>query len=76
MLDNTEGAIKNGKSRDTGYIGYTGWRKTKQQHNNICVGHHCVQANRNKVNKIGGNGEPYAEIVTDITAWNLERKDP
>jgi hypothetical protein len=40
MLDNTEGAIKNGQIRETGNIGYTRWRKTKQKHNTICVGHH------------------------------------
>ena len=27
MLDKTEGAIKNGQSRDTGNIGYTGQRR-------------------------------------------------
>jgi len=31
MLENTEGAIKNGQSRETGNIWYTRWRKT--QHN-------------------------------------------
>ena len=41
MLNNTEGAIKNGQSRDTGNIRYTKRRQTKQQqHNTICVGHH------------------------------------
>jgi len=35
MLENTEGAIKNGESRETDNIGYTRRRKTKQ-----CVGHH------------------------------------
>jgi hypothetical protein len=35
MLENTEGAIKNGQSRETGIIGYTRGRQTKQktQHN-------------------------------------------
>ena len=33
MLETTEGAIKNGQSRDTGNIGYTRRRKTKTQHN-------------------------------------------
>jgi len=28
-LENTEGAIKNGKSRETGNVGYTRRRKTK-----------------------------------------------
>ena len=26
-------------------------RKTKQEHNTICVGHHCTQTNTNNVNK-------------------------
>jgi len=30
MSENTEGAIKKGQSRETGNIGYTRWRKTKQ----------------------------------------------
>jgi hypothetical protein len=38
MLENIEGAIKNGRSRKTGNIGYTRRRKTKQKHNAICVG--------------------------------------
>jgi len=35
MLEKTEGAIKNGQSRDTGNIGYTRRRQTntKAQHN-------------------------------------------
>ena len=35
MLEKTEGAIKNGQSRDTGNIATqdTGWRQTKQKHN-------------------------------------------
>jgi hypothetical protein len=39
-LDNpekTEEAIQTGQSRETGNIWY---RKTKQKHNTICVGHH------------------------------------
>ena len=36
MLENTEGAIKNGQSRETGNIGYTMQKKKKQQkHNTI-----------------------------------------
>ena len=30
MLENTEGAIKNGQSRETGNIGYTRRRKTEK----------------------------------------------
>jgi hypothetical protein len=51
MLENTEGAIKNGQSRETGSIGYTRRRKTKQQYNTICVGHHHTQTNTNNANK-------------------------
>jgi hypothetical protein len=39
-LENIEGAIKNGQSRETSNIRYTRRRKTKQKHNTICVGHH------------------------------------
>jgi len=35
MLENTDGAIKNGQSRYTGNIGYTRRRKTNQSHNAI-----------------------------------------
>jgi hypothetical protein len=34
-LRNTEGPIKNGQSRETGSMGYTGGRKTKQKHNTM-----------------------------------------
>ena len=40
MLENTEGAIKHGQSRETGKIGHTRRRQTKQKHNTIWVGHH------------------------------------
>ena len=43
MLENTEGAIKNGQSRETDNIGHT--RQTKQKHNTICAGHHYMQGN-------------------------------
>ena len=49
MLENTEGAIKNGQSRETGNIGYTRRKQTK--HNTLCVGHHYMQANTKNVNK-------------------------
>jgi hypothetical protein len=52
MLENTEGAIKNGQSRETGNIlWYTKRRKTKQKHNTISIGHHNMQTNTNNVNK-------------------------
>jgi hypothetical protein len=50
-LENTEGSIKNGQSRETGNRGYTRRRQTKQKHNTICVGHHYTQAKTNNVNK-------------------------
>ena len=37
MLENTEAAIKNGQSSETGK---TKKNKTKTQHNTLCVGHH------------------------------------
>jgi hypothetical protein len=39
QLENTERAIKNGKSRETGNKGYTRRRKTNQNHSKICAGH-------------------------------------
>jgi hypothetical protein len=42
-LKNSEGAIKNGQSRENANIGYTRPRQTKQTHNKICVGHHYAQ---------------------------------
>jgi len=51
MLENTEGAIKNGQSRETGNIGYTRQRQTKQKYNTICIGHHNTQTNTTNVNK-------------------------
>ena len=63
MLQITEGAIKNGQSRETGNIGHT--RRGNTNHNTICVGHHYEQANTNNVNKTwsllqttGGKDEP------------------
>ena len=50
-LENTEGAIKNGQSRETDNRGHTRRRKITQIHNTICVGHHYVQANTNNVSK-------------------------
>ena len=51
-MENTEGAIQNGQSRETGNIGYTRWRKTEQKkHNTVCVGHHYTQTHTNNVNK-------------------------
>ena len=38
MLENTEGAIKNGQSKEIGNID----EDNKKNHNTICVGHHYV----------------------------------
>ena len=66
-LENTEGAIKNGQSRETGNIpvGYTRRRQAKHRHNTICVGHHYAQIKTNNVSKTwtllqttGGKDEP------------------
>jgi hypothetical protein len=51
MLENTEGAIKTGQSRETGNIGYTRRRQTNEKHTTICVGYHYTQTNTNNVNK-------------------------
>ena len=51
MLENTEGAIKNRQSRETGDIGYTRRTQTKQKHSTICVGHHYAQTNTNNVHE-------------------------
>jgi hypothetical protein len=76
MLEKTEGAIKNGQSRETGNIGYTRRGKTKQKHNTRCVGHLYVQTNTNNVNRICTPTKNwryrrtehrfYVEIVSDI----------
>ena len=57
--------IKNGQSRETGNISYTGRGKAKQKHNTINVGHHYAQTNTSKVKKTrallqttGGKDEP------------------
>ena len=52
MLENTEGAIKNEQSRETGNIEYTRRRKTKQNHNTICVGHHYAQIGKDESNVV------------------------
>jgi len=45
-----KGAIKKGQL-ESGNIGYTRRRKTKQKHNTTCVGDHYMQTNTNNVNK-------------------------
>jgi len=44
-LENTDGAIKNGQSRETGNVGYTRRRQTKTKTQ------HYKQTNTNNVNK-------------------------
>ena len=40
-----------GYSRESGSIGYTSRRKTKQKHNTMCVGHHYTETNTYNVDK-------------------------
>ena len=47
-LENTEGAIKNGQSRETGNIGYTRRRQTKQKHNATQYALDTLNANKHK----------------------------
>ena len=47
-LATTEGAIKNGQSRETGNVGYTRRRTTKQKHNTRRVG---TPLNTNSISK-------------------------
>ena len=47
----TEGAIKNGQSRETGNIGYTRQDEDKKNHNTICVGHLHTQDIRRRQTK-------------------------
>jgi hypothetical protein len=42
-IENVEGAIKNGQSRESGNI----QDEDKQEHSTLCVGHHYAQANTN-----------------------------
>ena len=49
-LEDTEGAITNGQSRDTGNIEHTIRRNTRQS-TTQCVGHHYGQINTIDVNK-------------------------
>jgi len=54
IIKNKRQRITKGQSkmnRETGNIGYTIRRRTKQKHNTICVGHHYTQINTNNVNK-------------------------
>ena len=46
-----KGQTKIDKPKKPDNIGYTRRRKTKQEHNTICVGHHYAQTNTNNINK-------------------------
>ena len=50
-LENTEGAIKNGQSRETGNTRHRTKTQTKQKHSTIYIGHHYTKTNTNNVNK-------------------------
>ena len=55
-------------------IGYTRWRKTKQKHNTIYVGHHYTQINTNNVNKTWHNwkkGQTEHRFYTEIVTKNV-----
>ena len=62
-------------SRETGNIGYTRRRKTKQKHNTIPVGHHYAQANTNNVNKtwtlLQTTGDRYEPNI--LFKWKTQR---
>ena len=64
-MKNTEGAINNGQSRDTGNIGNTRRRKAKQKHI-ICVRHHYIQTHTINVNKTWALLQPEAKDEPDI----------
>jgi hypothetical protein len=54
MLENTEWATKNGQSRETGNIGYTGRSKKKKNSkktNTKGVGHNNTHINTNNIRK-------------------------
>ena len=67
-MDNTEGAIKNGQSRETGNIWYTRREQTKQIHKK----HNHVKKTRASPQRTGFKYEPniFVEIVTEIlVSW-------
>ena len=82
-LQSNDGVIKNGQSRETGIIGYTSRRQTKQKHNTRCVGHHYPQTHTtsirrelfNKQLQVKLNRTFKTEIVTDITIRNSDTQN-
>jgi hypothetical protein len=51
------------QSRESGNIGYTRLRKTKQKHNTISIGHHYAQANTNNVSNVCGLLQITGDII-------------
>ena len=66
---------QNGQSRETGNIGYTRRRKSKQKHNTIYVEHHYTQANTNIVILCEYNSseivDPKAFIFSNIISHDV-----
>jgi putative AlgH/UPF0301 family transcriptional regulator len=65
------------KHRETGNIGYTRRKQTKQKHNTICVGHNYAQTNTKNVNKTPVLQQRYA-VFTNVRnsavivpGWNV-----
>ena len=52
MLENTEGAIENGQSRETGNLQYTRRKQTKQKHRTIWLGDHYTQTKQTEITSI------------------------
>ena len=77
-LQNTDGVIKHGQSRESGSPGYTSRRQAKQKHNTTCVGHHYPQTNTTNIRsqlfckqlEVNLNRTSKTDIVTDIKIRN------
>ena len=82
-LQNTDGVINNGQSRETDSIGYTSRRQTKQKQNTTCVGHHYPQQNTTSIRRelsykqveVKLKRTSKTEIVTDITIRNFDTQN-
>ena len=82
-LQNTDGVIKNGQSRETDSIGYTSRRQTKQKQNTTCVGHNYPQQNTTSIRRelfykqveVKLKRTSKTEIVTDITIRNFDTQN-
>ena len=79
-LQNTDEVIKNGHSIETGSIGYTSRRQTKQKHSATCVGHHYLKTNTTHIRRelfykqleVKLNRTFKTEIVADNTIRNAD----